>query len=80
MTFVSDFAPQALWGHFDEILTIPRGSKEEDQMRAFVTGVAERNGLEHRVGATGNVVVKKPGTPGKEAAPNLRDPDANETG
>jgi len=69
MTFVSDFEPRALWGHFDEILTIPRESKEEDQMRAFVVGIAERNGLEHRVDATGNVVVKKPGTPGKEAAP-----------
>ncbi|MGD8321979.1 MAG: aminoacyl-histidine dipeptidase [Gemmatimonadota bacterium] len=69
MTFVSDLEPKALWGHFDEILTIPRGSKEEDEMRAFVVGVAERNGLEHSVDATGNVVVKKPGTAGKEKSP-----------
>lgn len=69
MTFVSDLAPKALWGHFDQILTIPRGSKEEDKMRAFVVGVAERLGLEHRVDRTGNVVVKKPGSTGKESAP-----------
>lgn len=69
MTFVSDFEPKSLWSHFDEILTIPRGSKEEEKMRAFVVSVAERLGLEHKVDATGNVVVKKPATPGKEGAP-----------
>ena len=69
MTFVSDLEPKPLWSHFDEILTIPRGSKEEEKMRAFVVGVAERNGLAHRVDATGNVVVRKPGTAGKENAP-----------
>ena len=69
MTFVSDFAPQSLWGHFDEILAIPRGSKEEGKIREYVVGVAERHGLEYRVDATGNVVVKKPGTTGHENAP-----------
>ena len=69
MTFVADFEPRPLWAHFDEILTIPRGSKEEDRIREYVVGVAQRNGLEHTVDDTGNVVVKKPGTPGKENAP-----------
>jgi len=69
MTFVADFEPKALWAHFDEILAIPRGSKEEDQIRNYVVGVAERNGLEHVVDRTGNVVVKKPGTAGRESAP-----------
>jgi dipeptidase D len=69
MTFVSDLEPKPLWSHFDAILTIPRGSKEEDEIRALVIGVAERNGLEHRVDATGNVVVRKPGSAGREDAP-----------
>ena len=69
MTFVADLEPKSLWSHFDQILTIPRGSKEEDAMRAFVVGVARRKGLEHQVDATGNVVVRKPGTPGRESAP-----------
>jgi dipeptidase D len=69
MTFVSDLEPKPLWSHFDAILTIPRGSKEEDEMRAFVIGVAQRNDLKHRVDATGNVVVTKPGTAGREDAP-----------
>jgi dipeptidase D len=68
MTFVADFEPKALWAHFDKILTIPRGSKEEDQIREYVVQVAQRNDLEHAVDATGNVVVKKPGTSGMENA------------
>ncbi len=68
-TFVSDFEPQALWRHFDQILTIPRASKDEGKMRDYVISVAERNGLEHRTDAAGNVVVSKPGTAGREEAP-----------
>jgi dipeptidase D len=69
MTFVADLEPKPLWGHFDHILTIPRGSKEEEQMRQYVIGVAERNGLEYDVDGAGNVVVRKPGTKGHEKAP-----------
>ncbi len=69
MTFVSDFEPRTLWGHFDEILTIPRGSKEEERIRQYVVQVAQRHGMEHIVDATGNVVVRKPGTAGHETAP-----------
>ncbi len=69
MSFVADLEPRALWSHFDTILTIPRGSKEEDRIRDHVVAVAERNGLECQVDGIGNVVVKKPGTPGKEGAP-----------
>jgi dipeptidase D len=68
MTFVAEFEPRALWAHFDKILTIPRGSKEEDRIREYVVQVAQRNGLEHTVDATGNVVVKKPGNSGMENA------------
>jgi dipeptidase D len=69
MSFVADLEPKALWGHFDQILTIPRGSKEEDKIRAHVVEIAERNGLAYEVDGTGNVVVKKPGSAGREGAP-----------
>ena len=42
MTFVADFEPTPLWAHFDEILTIPRGSKDEGKIREYVIQVAER--------------------------------------
>ncbi len=68
MTFVSDFEPRSLWQHFDHILTIPRGSKDEDRIRQYVVSVAERNGLSCDVDTAGNVVVRKPASPGLESA------------
>ena len=69
MTFVADLEPKALWAHFDTILTIPRGSKEEDRIRDHVIQIAEKNDLDYQVDATGNVVVRKPASQGKEDAP-----------
>jgi dipeptidase D len=69
MSFLVDLEPRLLWSQFDEILKIPRGSKNEDKIREYVIGVAERNGLDHKVDAVGNVVVRKPGTSGHENAP-----------
>src|SRR6476620_1107313 len=71
MTFVSDLAPQALWKHFDEILTIPRGSTKEAAMRRYVLRLAEGKGLRTRVDAAGNAVVLKPASRGKESAPTV---------
>lgn len=69
MSFVSELEPRSLWKHFDVILTIPRGSKNEEKARRYVLDVAERNGLPHRRDAQGNVVVEKPASPGREGAP-----------
>jgi len=69
MSFVSELEPRDLWAHFDRILEIPRASKKEDRIREYVIGIAKKNGLEHRVDDTGNVVVRKPGSPGQERAP-----------
>jgi dipeptidase D len=69
MTFVSELEPQALWGHFDEILKTPRPSKGEEGMRRYVLAVAERHGLENRRDEAGNVVVAKPGSAGRERSP-----------
>lgn len=71
MTFVSDLEPRALWRHFDEILSIPRPSKHEEAARAYVQQVADDNGLEAVIDDVGNVVVKKPASPGHENAPTV---------
>ena len=69
MTFVSDLEPTSLWRYFDEILTIPRASKDEGRIRAYVIGVAEKLGLQYQTDDVGNVVVRKPASDGLEAAP-----------
>ena len=68
MTFVSDLEPAVLWRHFDTILTIPRASKDEARMRGHVVALADRLGLAHHADAVGNLVVRKPATPGHEGA------------
>jgi dipeptidase D len=69
MTFVETLEPQSLWRHFDQILAIPRGSKNEDRIRQHVIDIAERCGLPYQIDATGNVLVRKPATQGSEKAP-----------
>ncbi len=70
MSFVSSFEPRSLWAHFDRILEIPRGSKSEDRIRQHVIELADRHGLEHHTDGMGNVVVRTPGTAGREHAPS----------
>ena len=68
MTFVSEFDPRALWSHFDRILTIPRASGNEEGMRRYVLEVAKRAGCAAQSDPTGNIVVRKPASPGAEQA------------
>jgi dipeptidase D len=67
-TFVSALEPQILWRHFDRILAIPRGSKNEEGMRQYVRAIAAANGLTATADATGNLVVRKPASAGREKA------------
>ncbi len=64
MTFVAELAPAELWRHFDRILTIPRGSKQEEQIAAYVVSVAESRGLDYQRDSAGNIVVRKPAAGG----------------
>lgn len=70
-TFVSDLDPKTLWQQFDRILTIPRGSKNEEGMRLFVREVADRAGLTVAADAAGNLVVRKPASSGRGSAPAI---------
>ena len=69
MTRIDTLEPRPLWRHFDTILKIPRGSKNEDRMRHRVLEVAQRLGLHHQVDAVGNVVARKPATAGSKNEP-----------
>lgn len=69
MTFVSELEPVSVFQQFDAILRIPRGSKRETALRDHVIGLARRHGLEHATDSAGNLVVRKPATPGRAGAP-----------
>jgi dipeptidase D len=63
---LKDLAPQPLWQHFAALNAVPRASKKEEGVIAFILNFGNSLGLETRRDAIGNVVIKKPATPGME--------------
>ncbi|HET7040234.1 MAG TPA: aminoacyl-histidine dipeptidase [Gemmatimonadales bacterium] len=63
---IEGLKPPLVWKYFAEVVRIPRCSKHEEKIRQYVVDTAKRLGLKSRVDAVGNVVVKKPASPGKE--------------
>lgn len=63
--------PEAVWRYFSEICRIPHGSKNEAAIIQYVSSVAKTLGLQAATDTTGNVIVRKPATPGKESLPGV---------
>jgi len=68
-TAVAELSPSSLWSHFDQLTTVPRPSKKEERVRAWVFDWARSHGFETREDPAGNIVVAVPATPGRERAP-----------
>ena len=60
--------PELLWKYFGEICKIPRGSGNEKKIASYVMDTAKKLGLEARQDKFMNVIVTKPGSPGREKA------------
>lgn len=58
--------PQALWSYFADLNAVPRASKKEERVIAFIKKFGESLKLETKVDHIGNVIIKKPATPGME--------------
>jgi len=63
---IKDLQPQLLWKHFSNLCEIPRPSKNEGKAAEFVKEFAIAQGLDYTVDVTGNVIIRKPATPGME--------------
>jgi dipeptidase D len=63
---VRTLEPQSLWSHFSDLNAIPRPSKKEERVIAFMKSFGESLGLPTFVDPIGNVIIKKPATPGME--------------
>jgi dipeptidase D len=63
----SNIEPKALWQHFAALNAVPRPSKKEERVIAFMKAFGETLGLETSVDRIGNVIIKKPATVGMEA-------------
>ena len=63
---IKDLKPEALWRIFYELTRIPRPSKKEERAAEFVRKFGERLKLKTITDDAGNVIIKKPATPGME--------------
>lgn len=66
---VKDLKPELIWKCFDEVTKVPRPSRHEEKIRAFLLKFAADHGVEAKTDAVGNVVMRRPATPGYENAP-----------
>ena len=61
-----DLKPAGVFHYFEEICQVPRPSKKEEKIIAFLKAFGEKHKLETKVDEAGNVLIKKPATPGME--------------
>jgi dipeptidase D len=66
MNQLENLKPSGIWKYFEEITKIPRPSKHEEEIIAYVTEFAKSHKLSFEKDATGNVLIRKPATRGYE--------------
>ena len=63
---IRQLEPQALWNKFADLNAVPRPSKKEERVIAFMKEFGKNLGLETIEDEVGNIIIKKPATPGME--------------
>ena len=71
MSVFQGLQPSAVWEYFEEICQVPRPSKKEGKIMAFLLDWAKKHDLEACRDEAGNVLIKKPAAPGRENAPTV---------
>lgn len=70
-TPISELEPKILWKHFHGLTQVPHPSKKEEKILAYLKQLVTSLGHTWEQDATGNIVVRKPATPGYENAPTV---------
>ena len=63
---IKNLKPAEVWSIFDQMLKIPRPSKHEEKIQEWAVNFGKSLGLETIKDEIGNVIIRKPATPGKE--------------
>jgi dipeptidase D len=63
---ICNLEPKALWENFYNMCQIPHPSKHEEKIRTFLVEFGKGLGLETITDEVGNVIIRKPATPGME--------------
>jgi dipeptidase D len=69
MNDLKKLSPHSVWELFDEITRVPRPSKKEEKIVAWLIAFAGKHDLQYRKDDVGNVVIVKPASPGMEGRP-----------
>ncbi len=69
MSEIAGLEPRLVWEQFDAITQVPRPSKKEGRIIDFLVAFAKQHQLEYKKDGVGNVVIRKPATPGFEERP-----------
>ena len=71
MSEIASLEPRLVWEQFDAITRVPRPSKKEEKIREYLVRFAAEHGIECHTDKIGNVVMRKPATPGYEQRPKV---------
>lgn len=66
-----ELQPEAVWRHFYSLTRIPRPSGHEEKIGSCIADFGRKLGLETTVDEAGNVIIRKPPTPGQENRPGV---------
>ncbi len=69
MSEIANLEPRLVWEQFDAITRVPRPSKNEEKIREYLVRFAAQHGIACHTDKIGNVVMRKPATPGYEQRP-----------
>jgi dipeptidase D len=65
-TDIRNLEPKRVWNNFADLNAVPRASKKEERVIAFIVEFGKKLGLETIIDPIQNVIIKKPATPGME--------------
>ncbi len=63
---LSNLEPREVWGYFEEICSVPRPSKKEEQIIQYLVDFAKEHKLEYKKDRSGNLLIRKPAVRSKE--------------
>jgi dipeptidase D len=66
MSILGNLEPKNVWQYFEQITQVPRPSKKEEKIIAFLLDFAAKNNLNAKRDAIGNVLITKPASTGME--------------
>ena len=68
---MNNLQPQGVWQNFAKLTQIPRPSGKKEQISQFLVAYGKSLGLETLTDAIGNVLIRKPASPGYENHPGV---------